>query len=78
MNVAEWWPKLKSETRALLKENNGDVVPAEVIAEIMDAGGSDVSSDWWVVGEESSDFYLADDVTDWIEAVANGEAPEQM
>ena len=77
MNVAQWWPKLKPETRALLMESNGDLVPADVIAEILDAGGSASSSDWWVAGEDSSEFYLADDVTDWIEAVANGETPEQ-
>jgi len=75
MNIVEWWPKLTPTTRALLKENNGDVVPVAVIAEIMDAGGSVASYDWWIAGQGSSEFYLTDELTDWIEAVANGENP---
>jgi hypothetical protein len=69
MDIEQWWPNLKPSTREWLIENNGDEVPAEVAAEISEAGGmlADPS--------ESSGFQLSDDATDWIEAVANGEEP---
>jgi hypothetical protein len=67
MNIETWWPKLKSSTQNWLIQNNGDIVSAEVANEITEAGGSVVS--------KPSGAYLADEVTDWIEAVANGETP---
>ena len=39
MSIEQWWPKLKPSTRDWLIENNGDVVPAEVLSEIEEAGG---------------------------------------
>ncbi|MDQ0679828.1 hypothetical protein QFZ30_003210 [Arthrobacter pascens] len=69
MNIDQWWPKLKPSTRAWLIENNGDVLLAEVVAEIASVGGS-------VSQSGPSGFYLSDAATDWIEAVANGEVPE--
>lgn len=75
MGIEQWWPKLKPTTREWLIENNGDEVPAEVVAEIAEAGGP-VSSDPWWVGQGGPDRCLPDEATDWIEAVANGEKPE--
>ena len=62
--------------REWLVENNGDAVPAEVLEEIADAGGSFDSDAWWVGESGPSGFYFSDDAVDWIEAVGNGEAPE--
>jgi hypothetical protein len=76
MNIDQWWPKLKPSTRAWLIENNGDAVSAEVVAEIASVGGSAASDAGWVGQSSPSGFYLSDDATDWIEAVANGELPE--
>ena len=76
MNIDQWWPKLKPSTRAWLVENNGDAVPAEVVAEIASVGGPVASDAWWVGQNGPSGFYLSDAATDWIEAVANGEVPE--
>ncbi|MHA6513486.1 hypothetical protein [Tessaracoccus sp. Z1128] len=75
MNIEEWWPRLRAETRDWLIANNGDVVPSAVVEEIIRAGG-DATSDAWRAGESGADgFYLADEVVDWIEEVANGETP---
>jgi len=76
MSIEQWWPKLKPSTREWLVENNGDVVPVDIVAEITDAGGSVASDAWWVGESSPSGFNFADEAADWIEAVANGEAPE--
>jgi len=76
MSIEQWWPKLKPSTRDWLVENNGDAVPAEVIVEITETGGSVALDEWWVGESGPSGFYFSDEATDWIEAVANGEAPE--
>lgn len=58
-----------------LIENNGDVVPPEVVAEIAQAGGPIASGAWWVTQSAPSGFYFSDEAVDWIEAVGNPEAP---
>ena len=63
---------MKPSTRQWLIENNGDEVPAEVVAEIAEAGGPVASDPWWA-HQNASAFYLPDETTDWIEAVANDE-----
>lgn len=75
MNIEEWWPKLRRESREYLIANNGDVVPAALVAEITRAGG-DKDSDAWRAGDSGADgFYLTDEAIDWIDEVANGETP---
>ena len=34
MSIEAWWPKLRLESREYLIANNGDVVPAALVAEI--------------------------------------------
>jgi hypothetical protein len=48
MSIDEWWPKLKPSTREWLIENNGDVLPVDVLSDITDAGGlfSEEAIDW--------------------------------
>jgi hypothetical protein len=75
MDIEQWWPKLKPSTREWLIENNGDALPPDIIVEITAAGGS-TSSDASRIGDsDSSGFYISDEESDWIEAVANGETP---
>lgn len=75
MNIEQWWPKLRGESREYLIANNGDVVPPDLVAEITRAGAG-VDSDTWRAGGDGTDgFYLADEAVDWIEEVANGETP---
>ncbi len=77
MDIDEWWTELEPSTRQWLIDNNGDEVPAEIIQEILDAGG--VPSTGWL-GDRDRDragFLLTDDAVDWIEAKANDEDPER-
>ena len=76
MDIEQWWAQLKPSTRAWLIDNNGDAVPAEIVAEITDAGGSVEADAWWVGESGPSGFYFSDEAIDWIEAVGNGETPE--
>lgn len=75
MSIEQWWPRLKPSTREWMIENNGDEVPAELVAEIAKAGGPAASDPWWAV-QGSPGFYVPDEAIDWIEAVANGEDDE--
>ena len=59
-----WWPKIRRESRQWLVDNNGDAVSADVLRDIMRAGGTIHGS------------YLPDEAVDWVEAVANGEEPD--
>jgi hypothetical protein len=67
MSIEEWWPRLHPATQAWLVQNNGDLLPNDVVAEITEAGGS--------LTPEPTGFSLPDDAVDWIEAIANGEVP---
>jgi hypothetical protein len=77
MSFEQWWSKVKPTTREWLIENNGDAVPPEIVAEITAAGGSINSDSWWVGQSGPSGFYISDEAADWIEAVANGETPDE-
>jgi hypothetical protein len=68
MTIGRWWPRLKPATRDWLAENNGAAIPPAIAAEISEAGGT--------ATPDASGVHLSDEATDWIEAVANGEAPE--
>lgn len=65
MTIEQWWPTVSPTTRAWLVENNGDSIPADLIAEIVAAGG----------GADLSGAQLSDGAIDWVEAVANDESP---
>jgi hypothetical protein len=76
MSMEQWWPELRPSAREWLINNNGDAVPAEILSEIEDAGGSVESSAWWVGENGPSGFYFSDEAVDWIDAVGNGETPD--
>jgi hypothetical protein len=74
MENIDWWPHLGSSAKEWLVAHNGEPISADVLTEIVAAGG-ELSSDAWWIGEEGPDgFYLSDEAVDWIEATANGEA----
>ena len=77
MDIDDWWDELEAETRQWLIDNNGDVVPPEVIQEILDAGGSLTDGAGWVGERTITGFFLSDEAVDWIEAKANEEDPER-
>jgi hypothetical protein len=76
MNIDEWWPKLDTATQDWLIAHNGDAVSADVLSRITAAGGVVTSDAWWVGQSGPDGFYLSDEATDWIEAVANGETTD--
>jgi hypothetical protein len=77
MDIEDWWPALAHASRDWLIANNGDAVPAEIIAEISAVGGPDKSEEWWAGQIDSDGFHFPDDAVDWVEAVANDERPER-
>ena len=72
MRIEEWWPKLDPSTQEWLIANNGDVVPATVLAQIAEAGG-DVTSASAIGDNGPGGFLLSDATVDWIEETANHE-----
>ncbi len=75
MSIEQWWTKLQPSTQEWLIENNGDVVPAAVVAEIAEAGGPASDDSWWADQSEAQGHYFPDDAIDWVEATANDEGP---
>lgn len=72
MEIQEWWPRVSAETREwfgfhlVALVNEGLVVPSEIVAEVVRAGGSITSDAWWVGRSEATGFYVSDDAVDWI------------
>jgi hypothetical protein len=75
MNLEGWWPKVAPSTREWLIQNNGDVVPPKILAEIAEAGGSVNPADWWVGQIGPTGFFISEEAIDWIEEMANDESP---
>jgi hypothetical protein len=76
MDLEQWWPNLSSSDQRWLIEHNGEALPGDIETAIRHAGGSFDPHAWWCAsGSGQSGFSLSDAAVDWIEAVANGEAP---
>jgi hypothetical protein len=73
MSIEQWWTNLQPSTREFLIKNNGDVVPAEIVAEIAEAGGPDGADSWWADQNGTSGNSFPDDAIDWVETIANDE-----
>lgn len=65
MTASVWWSHVDPDVQRWLIDNNGDSLPAEIAELIVGAGGTATA------GEP-----LGDADVDWIEAVANDEAPD--
>jgi hypothetical protein len=76
MGIEQWWTRLQPSTQEWLIENNGDGVPAEVMAEIARVGGPAKDDPWWARQSEEPGQYFPDEGIDWVEAIANGEDPD--
>jgi hypothetical protein len=77
MPIAQWWPRLRQQTRDWLIANNGDVVPPAVMAEIAEAGGPVTCDAWWVTDEDATGPVMPDEAIDWVEETANEESPAE-
>ena len=70
MEIADWWPKLDSVSRAWLIAHNGEAVTPDVMSKIVAVAGS-----VWEVAESGPDgLFLTDQAVDWIETIANDES----
>ncbi|GIT80198.1 hypothetical protein LLS1_18670 [Leifsonia sp. LS1] len=76
MAISDWWWRISEPSRQWLIEHNGEAVRGDIVAEIAGAGGVVTSDAWWVGTEGPTGFFLSERAVDWVEAVANGEAPE--
>lgn len=74
MSIEQWWGKLRPATREWLIANNGDLVPAAVVAEIAGAGGPASTDSWWTGQDGAPGHYFPDEAIDWVEATANDES----
>ena len=75
MGIEQWWTKLQPSTQEWLIENNGDAVPAEIVAEIASVGGPASADPWWADWSGEPGHYFPDEGVDWVEAIANDENP---
>lgn len=73
--IEQWWAKLRPSTQEWLIGNNGDAVPAEMVAEIAGVGGPASVDAWWVGQSGTSGRHFPDEGVDWVEAIANEENP---
>ncbi|MDQ0732207.1 hypothetical protein [Arthrobacter sp. B1I2] len=73
MSIREWWPRLEPSTQQWLIDNNGDVIPPQIFARIVGAGGPAAGDPWWREDGESEGPLLPDEAVGWVEETANNE-----
>ena len=76
MSIQDWWPLLNSSTQQWLINNNGDIVPPNILDQIMAVAGQPTADASWVGDDGREGFSLSDEATDWIEQTANDEDSE--
>ncbi|WP_190989100.1 hypothetical protein [Pseudarthrobacter sulfonivorans] len=76
MRIEEWWPKMDPSTQQWLINNNGDVVPSNILDQITAVAGTPTADASWVGDSAPGQFFLSDEAIDWIEETANDEVSE--
>jgi hypothetical protein len=76
MSIEVWWPKVDPSTQQWLINNNGDVVPPNILDQIMAVAGAPTADSSWVGDNAAEGFFLSDEAIDWIEETANDEVSE--
>ena len=77
MGIEQWWSALDAGTRQWLVDHAGEAIPADLVAEIRQAGDPSAIEVDLVEDEEGSGVVLSDSAIDWVDTVANEETPEQ-
>ena len=77
MDIPTLWPKLDTPTREWLVEHNGEPLVPAILDALIEANGGSLDAAWLAEGDGDGPV-LIDDAVDWIEAVANGEAPSDV
>lgn len=75
MSLETWWYAVRPDTRSWLVAHNGEPLTDEVVREIVRVDGEPDPRAWWVTHDEQGRLGLSDAGVDWVETVANGEAP---
>jgi hypothetical protein len=73
MRIEDWWPKVDQSTQQWLIDNNGDVVPQNILDQITAVAGAPTADASWVGDNDPDGFLLSDEAIDWIEETANDE-----
>ncbi len=63
-------------TQQWLINNNGDVVPPNILDQITAVAGAPTADASWVGETAPEGFFLSDEAIDWIEETANDEVSE--
>ena len=63
-------------TQQWLINNNGDVVPQNILDQITTVAGAPTADASWVGDNAREGFLLSDEAIDWIEETANDEVSE--
>lgn len=71
MRIENWWPLLDPSTQQWLINNNGDVVPPAILAQITAVAGQPTAEASWGGDSAPEGFFLSDEAVDWIEETAN-------
>jgi hypothetical protein len=74
MDISQWWPLVRPDTREWLIAHNGEPLAAPIIDDIFSATKGTADPGWWA-GESPEGPLLTDEAVEWIEAVANEEQP---
>jgi len=77
MRIENWWPLLDRSTRQWLINNNGDVVPPAILAQITAVAGQPTAEASWGGDSSAEGFFLSDEAVDWIEETANSEDSDE-
>ena len=74
MDIPTLWPTLDAAVRDWLVEHNGEPLAPAILDALIEANGGSLDAAW--LAEDDGDGpVLIDDAVDWVDAVANGEAP---
>ena len=71
MRIQDWWPRLDWTTQQWLINNNGDVVPPNVLDRITAVAGEPTVDTPWAGDAVPEGFSLSEEAIDWIEMTAN-------
>jgi len=77
MSLEAWWSAVRPETRDWIVAHNGEPLPLDVVADITRVSGPVDPDAWWVADRGPDGLELSDAAVDWVETVANGEAPPE-
>lgn len=67
-DIAEWWDSLSPDTRRRLAEDPHGFVPADLIAEVSQAGQLVIGTYWPDASPGPGGFELTGRVQEWIDA----------